>query len=362
MKVLIAGATFGTNFGDFLFAKMFQDYIGAEIGVENVFWHKNRYTLSDFYLKYLNYHNLPYKLSDIDVLVYMSGGYFCGLDRNFKDVVLRFIRYFGIAFRCIIRRIPICAIAIDVRESSNWFTNRVQRYILRHCKLVTVRNEESLFCLDKILKGSTVEYHCSTDSVFAMERSFFSNVDCSFVSRGFNGKRLFLHSKPRFVRMDDYMNKIIPIVNLFIKNHPEYSVVISADQYSENQKEILMYISSKILSPNKEIYYYENPIALCKVLDMCDIIVTDKLHVGIVGCYLGKSVISFSGHTDKIARLYNQLGIKDRTIPLRELTIDSGIKMLETKYSEPVCVPEEITRMAKNNFKTLSQFLNTYRR
>ena len=191
-----------------------------------------------------------------------------------------------------------------------------------------------------------------------MERAFFSNEKFAFIKDNTKDKRLFLHSKPRFIRMTDYESKIIPIINLFVKRHPEYSVVIAADQYSENQEEILSYINSRIETQNKEIYYYENPVDLCNVIDNCDVIVTDKLHVGIVGCHLGKSVISFSGHTDKIKRLYNQLGISDRTIPLDELTIEKGFEILNSKYLEPVCVPDKITVMAKNNFKILSNFLN----
>ena len=37
MKVLLSGATAGTNFGDFLFAKMFQEFVGAIVGKDNVF-------------------------------------------------------------------------------------------------------------------------------------------------------------------------------------------------------------------------------------------------------------------------------------------------------------------------------------
>ena len=38
MKVMLSGATAGTNFGDLLFAKMFQQHISEQIGEENVFW------------------------------------------------------------------------------------------------------------------------------------------------------------------------------------------------------------------------------------------------------------------------------------------------------------------------------------
>lgn len=38
MKIMLNGATAGTNFGDFLFAKMFQDKTAERVGLENVYW------------------------------------------------------------------------------------------------------------------------------------------------------------------------------------------------------------------------------------------------------------------------------------------------------------------------------------
>lgn len=40
MKILLNGATGGSNFGDFLFAKMFSERIIKKIGQENVFWYE----------------------------------------------------------------------------------------------------------------------------------------------------------------------------------------------------------------------------------------------------------------------------------------------------------------------------------
>ena len=49
MNILLNGATAGSNFGDFLFAKAFQDYVGGIVGKENVYWYNSRYAMSDFY-------------------------------------------------------------------------------------------------------------------------------------------------------------------------------------------------------------------------------------------------------------------------------------------------------------------------
>ena len=57
MKILLNGATGGTNFGDFIFAKMFQNKIGEIVGKENVCWYDARYSYSDFYAKHLKNNN-----------------------------------------------------------------------------------------------------------------------------------------------------------------------------------------------------------------------------------------------------------------------------------------------------------------
>ena len=55
MKVLLNGATSGTNFGDFLFAKMFQETLIRLIGEDNVYWYKSRCALSSFYSGFDNF-------------------------------------------------------------------------------------------------------------------------------------------------------------------------------------------------------------------------------------------------------------------------------------------------------------------
>ena len=67
MNVLLNGATAGSNFGDFLFAKAFQDYVGGIVGKENVYWYNSRYAMSDFYASRLN--NNRTALKNIDAFL-----------------------------------------------------------------------------------------------------------------------------------------------------------------------------------------------------------------------------------------------------------------------------------------------------
>ena len=355
MKILLNGATAGSNFGDFLFAKMFQEYIGEIVGYENVFWYDGPLTLSEFYKKHLGYKS-RYKFREIDALVYISGGYFCGKDKGFKDHLLRFLNYFFIGIRCVIHKKPIAIVGLEVGKTSSVWLRIVEKILLKKAKLLVVRNENSLSVVKSYGINNAI---CTADSVFAMEKNVFEDciIDDSFL--GEDRKKLFVHVNPYKENNRQIIEKIIPVLNEFLKTHGEYDVLLGTDQYNENQKDVILEVSSKIKCDNIYINIYDNPVALCKVLDNVDCIITTKLHVGIVGARLGKSVISFSGHTEKIERLYEQLGEKDRTMPLSKFDAEKALDMLEKYHDIPINVDENILKMAKSNFDMLGEFLKS---
>lgn len=363
MKVLLSGATAGTNFGDFLFAKMFQEFVGAIVGKDNVFWNdRGYYPVSEFYAQRLNYHR-KFKLKDIDALVYISGGYFCGDDKRLIDYVFRYLRYFHIGLCCLLRKKPYAIIAVEAAKSNSIIIDKIQRLLIRKADLVVVRNQPSMDYVETILGKDSGKAFCTADSVFAMERQLFDNCQIPDGMEANHSPKLFLHCNPVMSQNKRIFDTIIPIVNMFLNKHPEYQVVVSADQYVSDFSSpggVGDIIRAQITSDNTFIYQYDDPVALCKVIDSCDVVITTKLHVGIVGAHLGKSVISFSGHTLKISRLYKQLGIDDHTIPLSTMTIEEGYELLESKYNSPVKVPEFIVNDAKSNFLHLANFLNKY--
>ena len=363
MKVLLSGATAGTNFGDFLFAKMFQRHVADIVGEENVFWNDKGYrTFSEFYAQRLNYKG-RFKLKDIDALVYISGGYFCGDDRCWKDYLFRYLHYFHIGVLCLLRRKPYAIIAVEAARSSSFIIDSIQRLLIKKAEIVVVRNQPSMDYVESVIGKENRRVFCTADSVFAMKRSLFE--DCLIPEDIENSPypKLFLHCNPTISQNKRHFDTIVPIVNKFLERHPDYQVIVSADQYAQDFSHELgvgNIVKSMIHSDKTIVYQYDNPIELCKVIDACDVIITSKLHVGIVGAHLGKSVISFSSHTKKIARLYEQLGASDRTIPLSELTIEDGYTLLESKYHVGMHVSQDIILSANSNFSHLTNFLEKY--
>ena len=353
MKIMINGATSGTNFGDYLFAQMYQNHISKIVGKDNVCWFDNYFAYSEFYKSHLKNEN-SCRLKDVDALVYMPGGYFCGSINTLKNYLIVFWMYFKIGLKCIRRKKPIIILGMEVSHSKNFFIEKIQKKLMRKAKVVSVRNQQSY----EVAKSYGVKnLYCLTDNVFAMEEDLYAHCEVSDEIKNIEGKKLFLHINPLITQNVKIKEKIVPIINKFLDNHPEYTVILGADQYYEGAIETMQDVSKEINTSKVVFNFYDNPLALCKVLSVVDTIVTTKLHVGIVGAKFGKSVISFSGHTEKIERLYEQLGEGGRTTPLVDLKFEKGVEMLELYHDKPIKVSDEIIEKAKLNFVLLDNFL-----
>ena len=345
MKVLLNGATNGTNFGDFLFAEAFQNRVAEVVGIDNVYWYDSRYALSDFFKMHLHY-NKKYNLKEIDVLICVSGGYFCGNDRRLKDYVIRFLSYFNICMQCFRRNIPVAIIGVEVGIPKNVFMKMIQKYILDRAKIVVVRNEESYKNLEKygISKGI-----CTTDSAHAI----VSNLNLP-QKKNSASKKLFFHIDQNY---SDDMESLIMPVNMFLDAHPEYEVFIGTDQTCRDWS-IVEGIAQKVKCDRKTVLRYDYPTNLCDILNEMDFIITPKLHVGIVGATLNKSVLSFSIHTEKIQRFYVQINESGRSVAINRITPQIAYSMMEKYHNIPINLDPEIVRTSNNNFCILTQFLS----
>lgn len=347
MKILLNGATGGSNFGDYLFAEIFQREIEKLIGKENIYWYDSRYQLSDFYKKHLDYSKKKCRLSEIDALICISGGYFCGEDKNFKDYIIRYLRYFKICIKCINKKIPYIIIGLDVAHSKSKIIDKTQKYVLENAKIVTVRNAESIKTL--------AEYGITTGILTADTAHTVDKTLLRKSQRHFDGKNIFFHVQMN--RIND-AKKIIPALNKFMEIHPEYNVYVGTDQFI-NSDDLLKELSTQINAKYVEILPFDYPVDLCVVLSEMDFIITPKLHVGIVGATLGKSVLSFSIHTEKISRFYNQLQESGRSLPMAEFTEEKALEMMENYYNKPIKIPEYIRNNAFKNLEYVADFVKS---
>lgn len=349
MKILLCGATAGSNFGDFMLAKIFQETVSDIVGSENVYWHNSFGSYSEFFEKNLNNHN-KYRLSKIDKMIYISGGYFFGSDCNIKQYIARFLRYFLIGIRCIIRKKPYIIIGMEVGQSKSKIITRIQKLIIKHSDYISVRNKESY---DYVKKHIRKDVELTSDTAIGIPMDFYKFEQFTFPKCN---KRLFLHINSIPKNNSEIIAKIVPSVNKLLQKN-DYTVAISADQYSSYQSEALKEVAGKINTSKIELYTYDNPMKLCAILNASDLVITTKLHVGIFSSRFEKSVVSFSGYTDKIVRFYNQIGESDRSISLKQYDVETGYLMLDKYKDRDICINSEIIEMANNNLLHIKQFI-----
>lgn len=344
MKILLNGATGGTNFGDFLFAEAFQQEVGKLIGEDNVYWYESRYTLSNFYKKHLKY-DKKINLNEINGLICISGGYFCGNDQTIKNYIIRYLMYFRLCIKCIHKRIPFAIIGIEVGIPHNILMKKIQGYILKKCSLLVVRNDESFKNLEVYGVKNAI---CTTDTAHAIVKNLGlkdrTNHEC---------KKMFIHIDPSCINIQ---KKLINPINMFLNRHPEYEVYLGTDQRPNNEEDLENYLNM-INCEHKQLVPYDYPTQLCTTLNDMDLIITPKLHVGIVGATLLKSVISFSVHSEKIKRFYNQLKEENRTLSMNEFDENKALKMLEEYHDKKIILDESILKMSYKNFEYIEEFI-----
>ena len=345
-KILLNGATRSTNFGDFLFAYIFQKEVSEIVGKENVYWYESPFALSTFFREHLNYTS-HFKLKEIDSLVCISGGYFCGNDKNIKDYIYRYFSYWHICLKCILRKKPIAIIGLDVSEPKSSIMKQIEKKILKYASIITVRNKESIDQLHKYGIDSA-EQTADTAHIISDYLDLSRRISINLPKEK---KILFLH-----ISSVQQTMIYLPAINDFLFDHGEYSVLIGTDQFHDNY-EYLNEIKNNLKCQSVEIYRYDNPLDLCYVLKEVDFVVTPKLHVGIVASTFGKSVVSFPGHAEKIQRYYKQLSESDRCIPIVDYNQKKYSYILEKYHSTPIVLNDSVITAARKNISYLKDFV-----
>ena len=142
-------------------------------------------------------------------------------------------------------------------------------------------------------------------------------------------------------------------MNQYLIDHPEYSVIVGTDNCVDQSK-ILESETYRAISCNqKTIYSYVSVRQLCDVISKVDVVITPKLHVGIVASTFEKSVISFAIHREKTQRYYKQIGEEGRSIKLSDVDENVALEQIKKYFDKPIHIPDDLIQNAKSNIKVL---------
>ena len=354
MKVMLHGATNMSNYGDYLFAEFFYRTL-LNSGVVPVFYAHPKYGISNFFSSHLNYStgkkSCKQDFDECDALVYISGGYFVGSpSHSILDEIKRINRYFKPARYFIKNRKPIYILGVGAGPFDNMPYSKMAKKILDYATCVTVRNEESRECCMDYGINNNIEVTADTALIVNRFLELYKREIPRFEIP--DGEKMFLFHIDSNPTVTEQLRKaVIPAVKEFLRKNKEYKLFLAADGIKSEAlyKEYVRLFDE--MQP--ETLTYRDPWVLTRQIQRADIIVTTKLHMGVVGSAVGKSVFSFPFVPNKTVRFYKQIHEEGRCVPLFEVTAEKVRSLLETYKDREIVVPEELRELAYRNLELL---------
>lgn len=345
MKVLIHGATNGSNFGDCLFAHLFYEELSENHQVDFVkmpHFGMGQYLADEIQ----SYSPQNINLCNADCLVYMSGGYFGDTNGTLSESIVRFVRYFLIAIPFIIRNKPIYICGVGGGPIRNNVLKKTIVFIMNKAQFISVRDTETSDYFSSI--GVRTPIYTTADSALSIYKREMIQLPQDLVDKLKEKKNIFSHVYGSDNSNTEIEEKILPALNKFVGDDlGKYRVFVGTDNKCRTKVENLRVF--KELVADKCAIDYPGTWMMCSLLSNMDVVLTVKLHVGIISSLFGKSVISLPKHKTKTKRFYNQIGCSERCVQLSDANPNIIYNMLKSYSSEPILVENRLKELAKKN-------------
>lgn len=335
-----------SNFGDVLFAYMVLNHL-QELGYQTRFYELSEYNYNYLY-RIHGFEEYTFSMEEADAAIYFAGGYFGEKKHERIDLSIRhYVRFMPFGKKVLRLNIPLSIIGIGAGEYL-WFPSKqAVREICDYATVITTRDEESTH----YLKSIGVKKKLLTCSDIAQTLPNFSFLPNERIILQDEFEYIFLHTN----YMRDVATLFCEGIKGFLVSHPNIKVIVGSDGITNIDEPFNIAVRS--LGQERVIKYtYTNPENLCELLRQCKLVLTYKLHVGILSATFGSSVIAIAKH-EKITRYYNQIGEIGRCVMFGDCTPAILAKLVEKYYYKTIKLPDEIINLANSNWEVLDSFL-----
>lgn len=346
-KILLHGATNcgSSNYGDFIYAFEVYQRLSSDYDIE-------LYQPSPYFKKYLglNEHNSIH-IHSADYLIYLPGGYFGeGHNARFRDNLVQFLRFMPFGLMGILFRKHIIVIGIGAGPVNSWFMRFAVRLIGRHATAITVRDKSSYQSMHKLGINNMYDYFDMILGYPLASQGRFSEQLNQIKIFADDNKILLVHYNHSY----EAMTKFAKVVNEFIaQSLYKYTVVVSADSILDSENN--MYNEFKNLCHADSIHYiYDDPFEFTELLREVDVVLTCKLHVGVVAGMFGKSVICAAEHPEKTIRFYSYIGESGRCVSLYESNPQQITTILKKYEDDPMLIDSKYIELTMKHWDVLN--------
>lgn len=357
MKVVLHGAINSSNFGDVLFARLIYKKC-MDAGFEDVdFIQMPKYGVGACVRKELAYMR---KLSIVqminqDVFIFIPGGYFGDNKGTRKESITRFLRYILPAAVFALTKKPIYIIGVGGGPICSPFLRKCIVKLWNKAAHITVRDEETA----QYFRGYGVsnDITVTSDVAQVLTESDVPEFEAGKQLRErFGDKKLVLLHLVTIKESDEIIaEKIVPALKTFLSENPDYALVTAADGIFQKDTLLNLKTEQALNADEHYLYEYHDCMQFCALLNTVSFIITTKLHTGVVGAAMGKSVISFPAHREKTERYYRQIGEAERCVHIRDLTREKAYSQINKFYDKPITLSSEICSLAESNLHIIDE-------
>lgn len=359
MVIYIHGSFMNDNFGDYLIFNKLEEEI-KNIAPQSSTIYAN---LDRSYNKYnkVEVENIYKAIRKADMIVLAGGGYLGEPDYRKWYWSINFLKEHAMPFIYIMlsgKRYAI--LGTGVGPVSCMLPRKIIKKIIDRASLVSVRDIESKQYIEKW--GIKRVINVIPDWVMAYDKKKLVCTENSTIYL-LNKKRdegytiVLIHITT--IRNAKSRNIIFQCLNKFIENRKNIFFVVSPDQ--GNKKQYQRACNNAKLLPKEitEIISYNNPWDLSSIINTVDVVITDKLHVGVVATRLYKKVISVPAHS-KTKRFHKQVN-NSNCILLDELNDCKFMELLNSAFTNEVDCEniDKIVMNASDNIEVLKEFIFT---
>lgn len=348
-KILIHCSTNNgsTNFGDVLFAYMIQKHL-QDRGIESGFYDLSQYNQNYLY----NIHGLQkynIDIADADGVIYFAGGYFgekkgARIDTSYRHYK-RFMRF---GKEALSKGKPIAVIGIGAGDYL-WFPSRlIVKDVCNSSQFVTTRDKESTQYLRRIgitssiITCSDIAQTINVDNFIVTEKLILDN----------QYEYIFLHTNYQ----KDVAELFCSGVKEYVLSHQNIKLIVGSDNIV-NTDEAYEIVRKKFGNDRVIKYEYTYPENLIHILSKCKLVITYKLHVGILSATLGTSVIAAAKH-EKVFRYYRQINESNRCVNFKNCNQDILANLVLTYYGKRIDIGNNMF-LAYENWNMLDRFIDS---
>ena len=349
-RIILHGATNcqSSNYGDYLYGELIYNYLVSQ-GYDAVFYQPSKYFI-EYLPNYKNNTNIKKK----DAVVYIPGGYFGeGHKARFRDNLIQFLRFMPLGIFTSFSKLPMAVVAIGAGPNRSRLLKYGVKRICNKSKFVSVRDNTSFEAINEICPNATLFE--AGDLIISSKELLPIKVTKqiqSIVVDSCGKKILLVHFNSNTIALKLFANAL----KIFISVHPEYYVVVSSDSCLGNEDELVSRFQ-EIFTMNFGHFHYSDPAEFTAFLKKVDVVLTSKLHVGVVSACYNKSVISVAAHPEKTSRFYDQINESKRCVSLDETSVEDVVNLLESNHKFPISIPKKVINQAELSWHLLDDFL-----